>query len=300
MESVMKYVLLIAVIGIAGCATKDPASDLPAWARQPSRVVDNGYIVYIGTASDHAAERAQFKAEGIALEDLANECSVVPQGARIEDRFVSHGTKDQTAYIKLGVEFAACEDAKKAVDPESVRRTASVTFTQQLKKYQDFAETGEVVAQGEETEVEVPADVAPAPELRRGDGDSVHFYVTRQYIAYQKEIVVLAPQAAYAPQSPESQHFAAAVVPSTQQVQTLAQANPQLAKNPAPWSQVLDRPRVDRPKALSHQISLQMEKTRAAQRVKPPHNENHKVTTHGPKSKHDDAPPKKKKGRRRR
>lgn len=300
----MKVLVPLFVFILAGCASKDPSSDLPAWAKQPSRVVDNGYIVYIGTATDRSPEQAQFKAEGIALEDLANECSVVPQGSRIEDRFINHGAKDQTAYVKLGVEFTACEEAKKALDPESVRRTASVAFTQQLKRYQDFAETGEVVAQNEAAEVEV-TDGAVAdspPERRRGDSDSVHFYVTRQYIAYQKEIVVLAPRTAYAPSSPEAQHFAATVVPSTQQVQTLAQANPQLVKNPAPWSQVLDRPHVSRPAALSHQISRQVERSRAASAVRPPalsHTKDARTSSPKASSKSEPAP-KRKKGRRRR
>ena len=51
----------------------------PAWVTQPTRTVDNGYIVYVGSAEDTGADRAQLKAESAAVEDLANECSLYPK-----------------------------------------------------------------------------------------------------------------------------------------------------------------------------------------------------------------------------
>ena len=41
--------------------------------------------------------------------------------------------------------------------------------------------------------VEPPADYAAAPAHQAGYDDNVHFFVTRQYVAYQKQIVILSP-----------------------------------------------------------------------------------------------------------
>src|SRR6202042_1536036 len=111
---------------------------------QPTRTVDNGYIVYVGAVEDISSERAQFKAEGLALEDLANECSMIPKGTRIEDRYMAKGDHDSTAYVKLALEFQECDQARHAVNPDDIRKVANVAFTDQLKKYQDLEATGEM------------------------------------------------------------------------------------------------------------------------------------------------------------
>ena len=75
----------LVLFALGGCAT---APTLPDWTSEPARVVDNGYIVYTGSGLESDPNTAQFVAEGTAIQDLANECSFVPKGARVEDHFV--------------------------------------------------------------------------------------------------------------------------------------------------------------------------------------------------------------------
>ena len=101
----MKYIFIFLVV--AGCATEssDRPFSVPEWTKAPTRTVDNGYIVYIGSGEDSAKDRASFKAEGAALQDLANECSFVPKGTRLEDRFDKVEGSLHESYAKVAVEF---------------------------------------------------------------------------------------------------------------------------------------------------------------------------------------------------
>jgi hypothetical protein len=242
---IQKFSVALTVFFVVGCAS-EPKNEKPAWLQQPTRIVDNGYIVYVGSAEELSPDKAMIKAEGVALEDLANECSFIPKGARIEDRFQEKDKSMTKAYVKVGLEFTECEKAKRAVDPAAIKEIANVAFAEQLKKYQDLSENGEIADSSEYKNVPVPAQNTPLPE-RASMAESTHFYVVRQYVAYQKEIVILSPPTAYASNSAETQRFTAAVQPANAQIQNYETKNPELAKNPAPWSKVPDRPAVAHP-----------------------------------------------------
>ena len=58
-----------------------------------------------------------------------------------------------------------------------------------------------------DTQVEPPNETEQ-PSSSYGSGDAqMHYYATRQYVAYQKEIVVLSPQTAYQPNTPQTVSF---------------------------------------------------------------------------------------------
>jgi hypothetical protein len=245
-------------VGLLSCATQPVVND-PDWTRGATRTFDNGYIVYIGKNEAPTAELAGFRAEGIALEDLANECSVVPKGARLEDRYQKRDGKGAeqsqsfTAFVKIAVEFKDCQEAAKATEPSEIKKIASVPFTQQLKRYQDLIETGTLASTAADdagSEVTPPTEYAPLPE-RHDTNETTHFYVTRQYIAYQKEIVVLSPPSAYRPASTESQKFIAALTPAQTQMSDLMQKNATLQTQPQAWSKVEGRPAMPRPPSLT-------------------------------------------------
>jgi hypothetical protein len=244
--------LLIAFFFLSACSTV-PTS--PDWTRQPTRTVDGGYIVYIGTGEASNAERAQFKAEGLALEDLANECSMIPKGVRIEDRFVEKSEHESKAYVKLALEFQECEQARRTNDPSEIKKIANVAFTEQLKRYQDLEETGEMPDRSEVAEVEPPSEISQPPPRAVGWSEPTHFYVMRQYVAYQKEIVVLSPPTAYAANSPANKQFIAQVQPAAEQLHGIEEKTPALRKQA--WSKVPDRPAVSRPQNLAprHQMA---------------------------------------------
>ncbi|MBS1969728.1 MAG: hypothetical protein JSU04_05450 [Bdellovibrionales bacterium] len=240
---------MILFLGLLGACASQPKVEKPVWLTQPTRIVDNGYIVYVGSAEDGNAERAQFKAEGLALEDLANECSFIPKGARIEDRYSEKDKYFTKAYVKIGLEFAECEKAKHANDPATIREIANTSFTEQIRRYQDLSETGDMPDPAQYAALEVPPNVEPMPSSA-GMSESTHFYVVRQYVAYQKETVILSPPTMYAANSPEAQHWSAAIQPAVTQVQTYQSKNPVLETKPEAWSHLADHPKLPRPETL--------------------------------------------------
>lgn len=247
----MMRVSALLLFVLTACSS-EPKRTQPEWLHQPTRVVDGGYIVYVGSAAGPNADRAQFKAEGVALEDLANECSLLPKGTRIEDRYTEPVGREFVAYVKLAVEFQDCEAGRTALQPETIRAVANVSFTAQLKRYQDYMETGELSnSPGEAVAVAPPTeDLEPPPARDARRDETLHFYMTRQYVAYQKEVVVLAPPTAYAPNSPETKQFVAGIAQPSQQLTVMEKNNPQLKAAPKPWSHLTEKPALARPKSL--------------------------------------------------
>lgn len=243
------YTLVLCLLFTA-CAS-EPKKEGPDWIRQPTRTVDNGYIVYVGTGDSRDTERAQFKAEGMALEDLANECSFIPKGARLEDRYIVKGKNENTAYVKVAVEFQECTEAQKTLEPSDIKKLANTSFTEQLRRFQDLEETGELPDKSEYAVLDMPTEVQPPPQTQPGMSESVHFAVMRQYVAYQKQIVILSPATVYPPNSTASHNFVTDLQPTVGQIQQTAAVNPTLVKNPQPWSKIYDRPKVARPAVLA-------------------------------------------------
>ncbi|HWU44166.1 MAG TPA: hypothetical protein VN132_12030 [Bdellovibrio sp.] len=232
-----------------------PVKQGPSWIHEPTRIVDNGYIVYVESAVAKDNDKATFKAEGLALSDLANECSFIPKGTRIEDRYFldensSGENKEKVAYVKLAVEFQECDLAQKTIQPDEIKKIASTSFTQQLKRYQDYEETGEVPSRSEVAQLEPLQEIPPAPAQQPSWNSDIHYYAVRQYVVYQKEVVVLSPPTAYAPASPESQTFVRGISPAVTQVNTAQAQNANLKTNPTPWSRLANQPRVERPHIL--------------------------------------------------
>src|SRR4051794_40170297 len=102
--------LCFGIFSLAGCASHAPSQDAPAWTQANSRTVDNGFIVYVGHAEAPNADRGEIKAEGVALEDLANECSFIPRGTRVENRYSApNGEHVALAYVQVAVELQECD-----------------------------------------------------------------------------------------------------------------------------------------------------------------------------------------------
>jgi hypothetical protein len=217
--------------------------------RQPARTVDAGYIVYVAKGEDPAPERAQFKAEAQAFEDLSNECSFAPKGARVEDRFDRVTGGIHQSYAKVAVDFQSCEEAKAATQPDQIQKLANVAVTEEIKRYQEM------------TEQEPPPDLAvasngapppaqpgmppppPPPGGYYGGGGTVvvvqdepSYFLMREQVAYYKQTVILPPPPGVAP-PPPAQVTQVLSGPTTQ-LQTFEKAHPVLRTNQQAWSQV--------------------------------------------------------------
>lgn len=205
--------------------------------------MDAGYIVYVGSGEDTQEQKAAFKAEGQGLQDLANECSFAPKGARVEDRYETNedGVYRQ-AYAKVAVDFQSCEDAKNAADAAQIQKLANVAFTEEIKRYQEMMNEPPpppIADQG-------TAEGSPPPPSGGGYyagpprttvmivQDEPSFFVVRQQVAYVKQTVILAPPPA--PGAPPPQ--LAAIQGPSRQIHDYEQANPTLKTSQRPWSQV--------------------------------------------------------------
>lgn len=93
-------------------------------------------------------------------------------------------------------------------------------------------------------------EVVPPPEPPPAvGGGSTQFFVARQYVAYQKEVVILSPPAVYAPNTPATNGYMAAVQPTAQQIAATEHVNPAW-RNQA-FSSLPQRPVMKKPAALT-------------------------------------------------
>ncbi len=238
----------------------------PAWAIGPTRTFDGGYIVYVGSGEDRELGRSHFKAEAMALQDLANECSMAPKGARVEDHYDQDVGVLHRSYAKVAVEFQVCENAKNAVTPEAIRTLANVQMTDEVKQYQATYD------EPEDEETEAPALASSAdgtPSSASGNnssasssgayhggafqggifiGSAPQYYVVSQQVAYVKQTVILAPPSQYPPQSAVATQPVAAIAPAQSAINRYAAANPAMRTSTEAFSTA-------RPNASAHQAA---------------------------------------------
>jgi len=268
------FLFLVLGTGLAGCHSGVREGGGPAWVHQPSRTVDNGYIVYLGTGEDRLLERASFKAESEAIGDLANECSFPPKGARIEDHY-DEPLPDggHRAYAKLAVVFEECEEAKRASDPSAIRAAASVQMAAQLKQYQQLIQEPDPGAPGM-----VKNDLATASNPAASSGGEtgvrgeegwhgpVPFLVYRQQLAYLKQQVILSPPGNYPPNSAATTQFVQTVRPATTSIQNFEMSHPEMTKTTTTWSRYPGKPRALAPRFSNSSGSTHLQSTPAFRR----------------------------------
>ncbi|MBX3020062.1 MAG: hypothetical protein KF799_00170 [Bdellovibrionales bacterium] len=240
----------LAILILSACASIAPQapspSAEPAWLSRGVRFTEGGRIIYVGAAGGLLKDGAISRAEGSALEDIANECSLIPKSTRIDSRYSVRGTYEYEVHVKLSVDAGECEMAKQAVEPAQIHYYASTPLTRQLLQAQDRVEN----VSASSLVVVPPRDLPQLPERDSHWDDTQHFYASRQALAYLKQIPVLAPDDAYAPFSPQSRQFAAAVQMGVQRLNSMQINNPSLKEKPMAWSQLPERPRYRRPDVL--------------------------------------------------
>jgi hypothetical protein len=244
-----RYAAVFLVFILIGCSSqpeRPPAAQIPDWIHLPTRKVDNGYIVYVESADDSMKDRARFKSDAEVLADIANECTLIPKGVRIEDRYEQRNGVIYQTYTKAAVELELCEEAKKAATPEAIRKLANVPMTEQVKKYQEMIgqtpESLEPERVGDGTEIAAAEPVAPF----RGSGGGVtvvvqpatqqNYYVMREQVFIMKSQVVLAPPGSYQPQSPETAALTTHLAAHTQAISQYEQGHPELRTASHAWS----------------------------------------------------------------
>lgn len=229
----------LAIALLFGCSSAPQATG-PAWVHQPARTVDAGYIIYVGSGEDAVPQRASFKAEGQALQDLANECSFVPKGARVEDHYddESGAAGAHKSYAKVAVDFQSCEEAKGALDADGIKKLANVAMTNEVKTYQEMMNEPPPapIAEGSPPPYGAPGPSGGTQVVFVRDEPS--FFVMRSQVAWVKQTVILtpAPPLGVSPPPPNTQ--LAAIAGPSREIRGFEQANPTLRTNQRAWSQV--------------------------------------------------------------
>jgi hypothetical protein len=228
----------------------------PEWIKNSTRSVDNGFIVYVSSGEDRSPDRARLRAEGTVIQDLANECSFAPKGARIEDSYQQTKSDNNKVYVKLAIEFPDCDEAKKTNDPQAIKSMASLPMTEELKRYQDLVDSPTEVASNDGPPVVPPGGPGGQPQVVAQQNvvvihDEPGFFFWRQQVFYEKEVVIMSPPTAYAVGSPENAAFVHRVGPMTQQIGTYERDNPQVRNMNRTWSNIPERPNVPKPHSLA-------------------------------------------------
>lgn len=224
----------LCALALSACATRPPA-----------RSVVDGTLRYRASARAVDAEQAILQAEGAALEDLANECSMIPNTTTIERRATGQTGYENKAAAIVKVPLNDCMRARPTLDPASVRALADPDLTARLKRYQDLQEMGKAGP----VSVKVPEDLPVAPDRDSHWDDTEYYYVLRQTLAYQKQIPVLAPAGAFASLT-DARRFIASVEPVEALLRAMQANNPSLRTKPLAWSEMKDPLRVTRPECL--------------------------------------------------
>lgn len=227
------------------------ASILAACAsREPARSVVDGTLSYRATATAVDFDKARFKAEGAALEDLANECSMIPKTTKVETEHHAKSDYENKVAAVVKVPLGDCMRARPTLEPQAIRAQAEVDLTTRLNFYQDFQETGRTPRPGRDVpRVQVPEELPVAPDRDSHWDDTEYFYVLRQTLAYQKQIPVLATPQAFESLT-DARRFTAAVEPVEALLRAMQKNNPSLRIKPLAWSELKDPLRVPRPDCL--------------------------------------------------
>jgi hypothetical protein len=279
---------LLAPLFLVACSST-PKVTTPDWIRLPTRTVDGGYIVFVGTGEDPAPEKSTFKAEAQALQDIANECSFAPKGTRVEDHFQEPSGHTNLSYAKVSVSIIDCDAAKASNDPESIKKLASQPLADQLKKYQDL-----VYSPGEPEETEKGSG-GGNPMLAYTGGppaDPDGYFIYRQRVAYVKQEVILAPATVYVVNAPQTVAVTQQLSTSTAHLRTYEQTNPEVKSWHRSWSQVERNPTSQLPGSFPHYKGQAPHPLRASNKQVHSSNVNKEVPA--------PAPAPKKRGRRRR
>jgi hypothetical protein len=233
------------------------ADDAPAWIQDPTRTVDAGYLVYIGTSEDSLTDTARFKSEAAALEDLANECTFLPKGTRIEDHFQVAGANGFHAYSKVSLTLEECEQAQNTTDPDQIRALANTEMTETLKRYHDLidnptsltpanaatdVELGDALSQTTYTPPQPWGTSAPHWKGTVVINSPWQYFVVRQQIAYWKTVVVLSSPGLYAPGTELRSGFEVGLQRVNAQRVSYEHVNPSVRSTSSAWSNVRANP----------------------------------------------------------
>lgn len=119
-------------INVCRAEDEDHDQGKPAWIDNQSRTVIGGDILHLGVGDGRSAELARFRAESMAVRNVISECSLAHREIIIWDRYLEEmPDKILRAYARAGINFSACEEARKAKGEDRKRLSNMALVTNQ-------------------------------------------------------------------------------------------------------------------------------------------------------------------------
>lgn len=218
---VYKYILFLTACAacFSGCSGNPPATGLmPYWIRQNGRSLEGQRIVFVESDDHLDRQKAQFLAEAQALADLANECSFVPKGAKIDGRFENSVAKIHQYFVKVSVDQAVCQAARQAQTQASIEALADSELDQVLRKFHSQ---------------HPQPDLSPANDEARLAGlpDGAAYFIKREKIA-QIKLAILRRSSSGAKETPNAPEQASL----NQEILAEESSQPEYLKGPTSWA----------------------------------------------------------------
>ena len=235
---------LILVTGaLAGLALSSCASlgiQNKSCIEQPGRSYENQNLVMVSSAKSNTESSAKFNAESQALEDIANECSFVTKGTRVDDQLAKREGNEVTVFVKIIVERSLCEEAKKSIKPQEIQKLSNLGYAEQILKNQIENEkkiTFKSPPPNAKQKVELIL-AAEHPSMIHDDGD---FFMARQQIAFLKQATLLSTQGLFSQKLIESDKMRFVLAQKIQAAQDYETLNPALKSSAMTWSTIKER-----------------------------------------------------------
>lgn len=228
MKRIFLNFIFLFVISCSSGPEPKKVNAAPTWTQQPTRMMDGAnHLVYVGIGEDRKQQNARTKAEAIALQDLANDCSLIPKGTQIlPEHYEDMGGIIYRSFAMIRVDVQACLATKDALRVAQVRDLANPELTSQVNNYQKIYDAPE------------PEESAPlkAPTVI---SDSAHLFIVRQQVALAKQKMLLSPG-----DTPSPQGLSNAI----RAIDAFEKANPTVWNGSRAFSTA-------RPNAIDHQAS---------------------------------------------
>ncbi len=239
-NSKLKPILLWAFASYSLCSCSSLGIGNRTWTEQAGRNYENQNLVIVGSAISSDESTAKFKAEAQALEDLANECSLIPRGTHLEDQFMKRVENQSQFFVKVVIDLKLCEEAQKSVKASEIEKLANLGYTEQVLKSQIQSEKEmnfKVAPPGADKKIEMILN-AEQPSVIRDDSD---FFMARQQIAFLKQASLFANRGIFPKKLVNSDKVYSVLNQKIQAVQEYEKLNPALKSSGITWTTIKER-----------------------------------------------------------
>jgi hypothetical protein len=164
----------------------------PEWTRQPVRTQNDSTISYVGTGEDRTPENALFKSDAIALQDLENECSLIPKNTTVQtEHYQEQVGIIYRSFSLVSVSMSDCDNAKKPLTVAQLHEQANPQLSAVVASYQKSYDAPEKEENYPITETQLSSPISDASRL----------FIARQQVALAQQSLILSNPSASSPES---------------------------------------------------------------------------------------------------